>query len=189
MFGQPTAHSPRLMSRTRLLRSARRPQSARVSCMLRESPTTLRHTLTTSSRSVIARSRGNAGSADEDARGTKPRRSRRRGTKFAQVADGVDIRAGRHALVARIVVWLERLTQMSRTRSCPNRRLVCLALESPPDDVAFEMPPVRHRISPIQVVQLAQQRLSWPGEPLRTGFLTPISRSCTPENTLLLSVR
>ena len=91
--------------------------------MSRELPTTLFRTLTSSSRSVFERDRGDNADAD--------------------------IRAGRHALIARMprpkplyMVWLVRLTQMSRTRSCPNRRLVCLALESPPDDVAFEMPPI-----------------------------------------------
>jgi hypothetical protein len=132
--------------------------------MSRELPTTLFRTLTSCSRSIFERGRG-------------------------EIADGSDIRAGRHALIARIIVWLVRLTQMSRTRSCPNRRLVCLALESPPDDVAFEMPPNRHRISPSGLVQLLQRGAGQGLKRSRTAFLTAIGSSCTPENTLLLSVR
>lgn len=94
-----------------------------------------------------------------------------------------------HALIARNVVWLERFTQMSRTRSCPNRRLFCLALESPPLDVAFEMPPIG----------TVSARLKWRNwysagtrsapSPRHSGFLTAIGHSCTPENTLLLRSR
>jgi len=51
------------------------------------------------------------------------------------------------------------------------------------------MPPDGHRISPAEVAQLhSNASLGGPGT-TQTGFLTAIGRSCTPENTLLLSVR
>jgi len=65
---------------------------------------------------------------------TSPRRS--------EIERGMDvIPAGKHALVARIVVWLERLTQMSRTRSARTEMLARLALASPQIADAYEMPP------------------------------------------------